>query len=93
MERDKVKLTVRQLREMICDDNEDFDMIEHATSGHWRHGTEETGVFKRLSDGKFFRFNWRDSCKDSCEFVDMNDSSNGEGTEVFPKEVVTIIYE
>jgi hypothetical protein len=89
----KIKLTVRLLHEMICGDSEDFDMIEQNTTGHWRHGTEETGVFQRIADGKFFRFNWRDSCKDSCEFVYMNDSSNAEGTEVFPKEVVTIIYE
>lgn len=91
MEREKIKLTVEELQDVIHEDTEEFDVIHAETIGHWRHGSEETMIVKRISDNKFFRINYRDSVKDECEFCDMN--YDGEYMEVFPKEVTTIIYE
>lgn len=91
MEREKIKLTVTELQDIVYDESEDFDVVHHETTGTWRHGTEETTIARRVSDGKFFELNYRDSVKDECEFQDMN--YDGEYTEVFPRETTITIYE
>ena len=91
MEKEKINLTVEELQDVVYGDTDEFDIILTETTGHWRHGSEETAIVKRISDNKFFKIDYRDSVKDECEFCDMN--YDGEYTEVFPKEVTTIIYE
>lgn len=92
MEREEIKISAKDLRDIVYDDHEEWEEIESSVDGYWRHGTENTGVFKRLVDGKFFRMDWRDSVKDECGWSDMN-FGTFTFKEVFPKEVITIIYE
>ena len=88
MERERIKLTKEELKDIVYGDSESYEVIKQTTTGHWRHGSEEQTIIKRVEDQKFFKINWRDSVKDECEFGDMN--YDGEYEEVFP-EVVTII--
>jgi hypothetical protein len=90
MEKEKIKLTVEELQDIVFDDSEEFDVIQHEIVGNWRHGTEETCIVKRITDGKCFRLNYRNSVKDSCEFQDMN--YDDEYEEVFPVEETIIVY-
>lgn len=90
MEREKIELDVTELKDIVYGESDLFDIVHSETTGHWRHGSEETKVVKRLSDGKFFELNYRDSVKDSCEFQDMNYS--GEYSEVFPEEKTITVY-
>lgn len=66
--REKIKLTVKQLAEIVFDESENFEIIEREITGTFRHGNENSAIIKRLSDGKFFNIKYRDSIKDSCEF-------------------------
>jgi len=91
MEREEIQISTEDLCDIVYGDHEDWNEIHSEVDGHWRHGTEHTGVFQRVSDGKFFRMDWRDSCKDSMGFTDMNYGCTAK--QVFPKEVTTIIYE
>lgn len=90
MEREVLEIKVNDLSSIVHDDHEDFNVIESNTTGHWRHGSEETTIVQRVSDGKYFKINWRDSVKDECMFTDMN--SNGSYIEVFPHTIETTIY-
>lgn len=85
-----IKIPVSELRDIVYGDSDEYETISSETTGHWRHGSEETTIVKRVSDGKFFEINWRDSVKDECMFSDMND--DGEYNEVFPVKSETIIY-
>jgi hypothetical protein len=91
MEREEIQISTEDLRDIVYDDHEDWQEVESSVDGHWRHGTEHTGVFRRLIDGKFFRMDWRDSVKDECWWEDMNYGCTAK--EVFPKEVITTVYE
>lgn len=86
----KISLTVEQLRDIVYDDSEEFEIMSHTTTGHWRHGSEEETIVKRVSDGKFFQLNWRDSTNDMNSFEDMNYS--GDYDEVEPYEITVTKY-
>lgn len=88
--REQITLNSGEVQEIVFSENDDFDVIEHEVIGHWRHGTEETCVVKRLSDGKYFRIYYRDSVKESMEFKDMN--SGGTFKQVFPVEKLVTIF-
>ena len=91
MEREQIKIENDELQEIVYGEHEEWETVEARVDGTWRHGTEHTGVFKRLSDGKFFRMDWRDSVKDECEWDDMNYGCTAK--EVFPKQMTITIYE
>lgn len=59
MEREKIKLTVKELQNAVYDDSGEFDCIESEITGTFRHGNENTAILKRLSDGKFFKVTYR----------------------------------
>lgn len=85
-----IKLSAREMKEIVYDDNENFEIVQNEIVGSWRHGDINECVVERLSDGKLFMIEYRDSPKDSAIFEDMN----GGGTfyEVVPKEVTKIVY-
>lgn len=87
---EKIKLTTREMNEIVHDDHEDYEVIEDDVTGNWRHGTENTCIVQRISDKKFFGIEYRDSPKDSCMFEDMNDG--GTFNEVVPKEQTIVVY-
>ena len=91
MERESIRIEVEELRDVVFGDSEHYEVIKSETTGHWRHGSEETTIVRRVSDGKYFQIDWRDSVKDGCEFEDMN--YDGVYIEVFPKTIETVIYE
>ena len=91
MEREQIELGSDELCDIVYGDHDDWVVIERKIKGEWRHGTEHTGVFQRVADGKFFRMDWRDSPKDGCEWADMNYDCTAK--EVVPREVTTTIYE
>jgi hypothetical protein len=91
MEREKIKLSTDEIRTVVHGDSEEYFVVSHEITGTWRHGTEENSVVRRLSDGKLFKINYRDSVKETCDFEDMN--YGGEYSEVFPVEKKVIIYE
>lgn len=90
MKRETIKLSCEELHDIVCGETDEFEEVLHQVTGHWRHGSEERMVVKRISDGKFFELNYRESVKDTMEFSDMNDG--GDFEEVFPEKVETIIY-
>ena len=85
-----IKLSVKQMKEIVFDESEDFEIVQNEIVGSWRHGDVNECVVERLSDGKFFMIEYRDSPKDSAMFEDMNDG--GTFYEVVPKEVTKIVY-
>lgn len=91
MEREVIKLNVSEQCAVVYGDSEEYQLIKSEITDTFRHGNENEAIVKRISDGKFFEISYRDSCKDTCEFEDLN--SDGEFFEVFPKEVTTTIYE
>jgi hypothetical protein len=91
-QREVIKISIKVAKVIVYDDHEDWQTIQTEITGNWRHGDENTGVFKRLSDGKFFRIDWRDSVKDSCGFEDCN-YGDFEATEVFPTTKTITVYE
>lgn len=91
MEREIIKLSVNEQCAAVYGDSEEYDLIKSEITGTFKYGNENEAIVKRVSDGKFFKTSYRDSCEDTCGFKDLN--SNGEFFEVFPKEVTTTIYE
>lgn len=91
MEREKIKLTAEEVKDIVYGDSSEFNVINSEITGTFRHGNENTAIIQRVLDDKFFSVDYRDSVKDSCEFEDMN--YGGEYSEVFPVEKTIIIYE
>jgi hypothetical protein len=89
--REKIKLTVKELQDIVYDDSENFKVIESNITGTFRHGNENEAVIKRISDGKYFEVYYRDSVKDGCDFCDMN--YDGDYEEVFKTEKTIVAYE
>lgn len=89
-EKYKIEIKVNELRDIVYGDSDEFKIVSHETTGHWRHGSEEETIVQRISDGKYFAIYWRDSVKDGCEFQDINDDM--ECYEVFPEVVTKTIY-
>lgn len=90
MEKEKISLSVDGLQEIVYNESEDYDVIKSETTGHWRHGAEEITIIQRVSDGKYFKINWRHVSKDECDFDDMN--YDGDYEEVFPYEKTITEY-
>lgn len=88
MEKQKLKLTSEELLNIISGDDDNYEIVEKQITGEWRHGNENSAVVKRISDGKYFELDYRTSCKESCDFQDMN--SGGEYEEITYVETVTI---
>lgn len=85
-----IKLSAREMKEIVFEDHEDFDIVENNIVGNWRHGDINECIVQRISDGKYFMIEYRDSPKDSAMFEDMN--YGGTFYEVVPKEISKIIY-
>lgn len=88
--REQITLNPKEIQEIVFSENDNFNVVEHEVIGHWRHGTEETCVVKRISDGKYFRIYYRDSVKEEMEFEDMNYGRTFK--EVFPTEKTIIVF-
>lgn len=91
MDRDKISLSVNELRDVVYGDSDDYEVIKIDIVGTWRHGEEDVAIVQRKSDKKYFKLDYRDSCKDECEFEDIN--YDGEYDQVFPVEKTVIVYE
>ena len=91
MDRDKISLSVEDLQSIVYGDSYDYEVIKIDIVGTWRHGDENVAIVQRKSDKKYFKLDYRDSCKDECGFKDMN--YDGEYDEVFPVERTVIVYE
>ena len=91
--REEIRLLVSEQAAIVYDDSNEYELIESEITGTWRHGNENSGIIKRISDGKFFRIDWRDSPKDDAMFRDMNYSATFK--EVFPivKQIEITVYE
>jgi hypothetical protein len=90
MENEKIKLSLEEARDIVYDDHESWECVHSEISGNWRHGTENTGVYRR-PDGRFYKIEWRDSTSDMSGFEDCNYAPM-EAIEVFPEKVTTIVY-
>ena len=91
MENEKIEFSVEEARDIVYDDHDGWDCVETEITGTWRHGDNNTGVFRRKKDGKLFRLNWEDSVKDTMGFEDCNYGPMI-ATEVFPEKVIKVIY-
>ena len=67
-------------------------VVEDDYDDSGRHTEFHHIVFKRVNDGKFFKVDYETSVKDSMGWEECN-YGDTKATEVFPKEVVTTIYE
>lgn len=99
MEREKIKLTNRQWRDLVHENYievdgviVDFTEIDDIYDGSRRHTEDHHKILQRDSDKKFFRIDYENSVKDGMGWCDCN-FGNTVAVEVFPKEVTTIIYE
>lgn len=90
MEREKIKIAILELLDIVYGDSEEFDVISSEITGTFRHGNENTAIIQRISDKKYFSVDYRDSAKEAFEFQDMN--FDEEYTEVFPSKQTIIIY-
>lgn len=88
---EKLQLEVDDVVNIIYDDHEEWETVETEITGNWRHGNENTGVFRRLKDNKLFRIDWRDSTNDMTDFRDCNFGPI-DATEVFPVKVTKVEY-
>jgi len=91
MEREKIRLSVKEQRAAVYGDSELYELIQSEVTGSFRHGDENEAVVQRETDGKYFIICYRDSCKDECGFEDLNE--DGDFYEVFPVEKTIIAYE
>lgn len=80
-DREILKLTIEELKDIVYEDNLDFIIVKSDIIGTFRHGNENVSIVKRLSDDKFFKLNYRDSIKENCSFEDFN--INAQFEEVF----------
>lgn len=91
MDRDKISLSVEDLQSIVYEDSDDYEVIKIDIVGTWRHGDDNVAIVQRKSDKKYFKLDYRDSCKDECRFKDIN--YDGEYDEVLPVEKTVIVYE
>lgn len=98
---EKILLNNEQWRNLIheeyleINENEEIDIeiIEREYSSSGRHTEYWYLIFKRLSDGKFFKVEYEQSVKDSMGWDECNWESETEAIEVFPKTMTITIYE
>jgi len=98
MEREKIKITNQQWRDLVWENCLKIDGVEipiktisEEYDGSRRHTEDHHNIFQRLSDGKFFRINYETSVKDEMGWEECN-YGDTEATEVFPEEKTIIIY-
>lgn len=82
---EKLKLTAIELRDIVYEDSDEFEVIEKEITDTWRHGNENLAIIKRLSDGKYFEVYYRTSPKENCEFEDMNFTEEYDEIEYYVK--------
>lgn len=99
MEREIIKLNNEQWNTIAIEDYLEVDGLDvpieikdRKYTGSGRHTEHHNVVFKRLSDGKFFKLNYETSVKDHMGWEECNWGST-EAKEVFPKVIETIIYQ
>lgn len=98
MEREKIKLTNSQWRDLVWEnylviDGKEIKItnIKEEYHGSSRHTEQHSLIFQRKSDSKYFNVNYETSVKDSMGWKECN-YGDTEATEVFPETVTTIIY-
>lgn len=98
MEREKIKLTNSQWRDIIYENyleingnSIELKEIQDNYDDSRRHTECHHKILKRVIDNKFFKINYQSSVKDEMGWEECN-YGNTEATEVFPKEEVIIIY-
>ena len=99
MEREKIKISNSQWSSVVYEESLKIDgknveivEVERAYDSSRRHTEEHHLIFKRVSDGKFFRINYETSVKDEMGWTDCN-YGDTEAIEVFPRDIVTTVYE
>ena len=100
MEREKIKVPNNKWCDLVWElyftDEEGNDIeieeVERNYDGSRRHSEDHHLIFKRVSDGKFFKIEYATSVKDEMGWNECNWGDTN-AIEVFPKEVTTIIYE
>tara|TARA_R110000850_G_scaffold34024_1_gene92235 strand:- start:37729 stop:38028 length:300 start_codon:yes stop_codon:yes gene_type:complete len=99
MERDKIKLSNSQWRDLVQEEyldmgNSEIEIKimdrEYESSG--RHKERHNLVFQRLDNNKFYRVVYEESVKDSMGWSECNEGDT-EAVEVFQKEVKIFKYE
>lgn len=99
MDRDVIKLTNQQWENLVQEDYLEIDgehihieVVQENYNDSGRHTEYHDKVFKVISTGKFYRIDYETSVKDEMGWEECN-YGDTKATEVFPKEVTTIIYE
>jgi hypothetical protein len=97
-EREKITLTNEQWKDLVQENYLEIhgqeikiEEIETNYDGSRRHTEEHHLIFKRVSDGKFFKVNYETSVKDQMGWEECN-YGNTEAIEVFPEEKIITIY-
>ncbi len=90
MDREKIKLSAKELKDIVFEDSDLYNLVESEIIGTFRYGNENSAIVQRISDNKYFELNYRDSIKDECDFEDLN--GDNEYEEVFPETVNKTIY-
>ena len=92
MNREKLKLTNEQARDIVWGENDDFIEIRTKIIGTSRWSTIYEIVVQRKSDGKYFKDKYRVAATESQE-ESPYENTNPNFTEVFPVEKTIIDYE
>lgn len=98
MEREKIKLTNEQWRDLVWElyfeiDGKRVEIKEIQRDYHdsRRHTEQHSLIFKRISDGKYFRLYYETSVKDEMDWEECNYGET-EAIEVFPEPQTIIVY-
>ena len=98
MEREKIKLTNSQWRDLVwenyleIDGKEiEFEEIQENYDGSRRHTEDHHKILQRVSDKKFFRLDYETSVKDEMGWDECNYGET-EAIEVFPETITTVVY-
>lgn len=101
MEREKLILDLKTFKYITVEGQSDQDEPEYEEMEHSiveadtsKGYTEEECIIKRNSDGKCFKFEYRDSDQvDSLDHSGLGNEFPITGQEVFPKQIMKTIYE
>jgi hypothetical protein len=92
-DRVKLTLTAEEGRSIVYDDHDDFELISSEISDTSRWSIFYENIYKRISDGKFFKTNYSVGATECQDERPYEYDGDAHFNEVFPVEKTVIVYE
>lgn len=92
MEREKLRLTPEEAREILWNQNKNFKIIKNEIVDTSRWSVNYDLIVQRISDGKFFNDGYSKGATESQDEMSW-EFTTPDFTEVFPVEKTIVVYE